>query len=167
MNKDITNTTLLMIAELAGEHTMPDGSKLQITVVEQAKTETEVSAKFEDCFKRVDPLYCINSGNEIEKYDSINVNLEEYYSHVPTERNAKQLQAFAKLLVIMHDLNGGEWIPEDGESAYGVYYRRESNNLSTATSNYTTSCLIYFRTKELARKALVANEQIFRDFYGV
>jgi len=150
MNKDITNANLLMIAELAGQHTMPDGRKVQITVVEQANTETELSAKFEDCYAKVRPMVFPDPNTPI-----------------PTERNAEQLQAFAKLLVIMHDLNGGEWMPEDGEFAYGVYYHRESNNFSTASSNYTTSCLIRFRTKELAKKALKANEQIFRDFYGV
>ncbi len=156
-----------MIAELAGEHTMPDGSKLQITVVEQGKTETEVSAKFEDCFKRVEPLYCVSSGNEIEKYDSINVNHKEYYNHVPTERNAKQLQAFAKLLVIMHDLNGGEWVSKDEESIYKLVYLRETNDFYTRKATLTNESPIYFRTSELAQKALEANEQIFRDFYGV
>jgi hypothetical protein len=153
MNKDITNATLLMIAELAGEHIMPDGRKVQITVVEQAKAETELSAKFEDCFERQLPMVFLTTfvGN----------------IPVPTERNAKQLQAFSKLLVIMHDLNSGEWIPKNEEQVYTLVYDRESNSFLVESRTYTNDSPIYFRTRELAKKALEANEQIFRDFYGV
>lgn len=166
MNKDITNTTLLMIAELQGEHTMPDGSKLQITVVEQAKTETEVSAKFEDCFERVKPYYCVDLCNRIVSNVTTD-NTPQNHNNVPTERNAKQLQAFAKLLVIMHDLNGGEWVPKHGEDAYVIVYDRESNSFVVESRTYTNDSPICFRIFELAQKALEANEQIFRDFYGV
>ncbi len=149
MNKDITNTTLLMIAELAGEHTMSDGSKLQITVVEQAGTETEVSAKFEDCFAKVRPMVFPN-----------------LTTFIPTERNAKQLQAFAKLLVIMHDLNGGEWIPEK-EWFYTIWYGNSCFEVLDLGPESDIDSPVYFRTSELAKKALEANEQIFRDFYGI
>jgi hypothetical protein len=150
MNKDITNTTLLMIAELAGEHAMPDGRKVQITVVEQAMPETEVSAKFEDCWERVLPMVLFNPDTSI-----------------PTERNAKQLQAFAKLLVIMHDLNGGEWVSKEDESIYRLVYLREADGFYTRKATLTNESPIYFRTEELAQKALEANKQLFRDFYGV
>ena len=166
MNKDITNTTLLMIAELAGEHTMPDGRKVQITVVEQAKTETEVSAKFEDCFDRVEPVFYIDNRNHVIKATKFD-NTPEEYNAVPTERNAKQLQAFAKLLVIMHDLNGGEWIPKHREDVYCVSYEKSTNTLKIDDWKHYVPYPIYFRTRELAHKALEANEQIFRDFYGV
>jgi hypothetical protein len=166
MNKDITNTTLLMIAELAGEHTMPDGRKVQITVVEQAKTETEVSAKFEDCFDRVEPVFYIDNRNHVIKATKFD-NTPEEYNAVPTERNAKQLQAFAKLLVIMHDLNGGEWVLKDEESIHRLVYLREADGFYTRKATRTNESPIYFRAEELAQKAIEANEQIFRDFYGV
>ena len=150
MNKDITNANLLMIAELAGQHTMPDGRKVQITVVEQANTETELSAKFEDCYAKVRPMVFPDPNTPI-----------------PTERNAEQLQAFAKLLVIMHDLNGGEWKPVEGESVSVLSWFRVDNSFCVEIYDYQIYTPIYFRTGELAHKALEANEQIFRDFYGV
>jgi hypothetical protein len=138
-----------MIAELAGEHAMPDGRKVQITVVEQAKTETEVSAKFENCWERVLPMVLFNPDTSI-----------------PTERNAKQLQAFSKLLVIMHDLNGGEWKPKDEEITC-VNYKKSTDKLNLEPWSLYLPSPIYFRTRELAQKAREANEQIFRDFYGI
>jgi hypothetical protein len=167
MNKDITNATLLMIAELAGEHTMPDGRKVQITVLEQASTETELSAKFEDCFMRVEPTHYISGYNTATKTTSSDYNNEAHHNQVPTERNAKQLQAFAKLLVIMHDLNSGEWVSKDEESIYKLVYLRETDDFYTRKATLTNESPIYFRTSELAQKALEANEQIFRDFYGI
>ncbi len=167
MNKDITNATLLMIAELAGEHTMLDGRKVQITVVEQAKTETELSAKFEGCFDRVKPMHYISGYNTVTKTTSSDYNNKAHHNQVPAERNAKQLQAFAKLLVIMHDLNGGEWVSKDEESIYRLVYLREADGFFTRKATRSNESPIYFRTEELAHKALEANEQIFRDFYGI
>jgi hypothetical protein len=86
---------------------------------------------------------------------------------IPTERNAEQLQAFAKLLVIMHDLNGGEWKPVEGESVSVLSWFRVDNSFCVEIYDYQIYTPIYFRTGELAHKALEANEQIFRDFYGV
>ena len=156
-----------MIADLAGEHTMPDGRKVQITVVEQAKTETELSAKFEDCFDRVKPLKYISAGNSMITNNAACSHDSAHHNHVPTERNAKQLQAFAKLLVIMHDLNGGEFIPKKRELVYTVVYDRESSRFCLEHRVFTHDFPICFRTQELTQKALEANEQIFKDFYGV
>jgi hypothetical protein len=67
----------------------------------------------------------------------------------------------------MHDLNGGEWIPKDGESIYRLVYLREADDFYTRKTTRTNESPIRFRTEELAQKALEANKQLFRDFYGV
>lgn len=166
MSKDALENFLVMLAANAGNYVMPDGRKVKITVVEQTKTETEVSAKFEDCWERVKPMFYVNRDNEIN-VSIAPINKPMQHNAVPTERNARQLQAFAKLLVIMHDLNGGEWIPKDGESIYRLVYLREADDFYTRKTTRTNESPIRFRTEELAQKALEANKQLFRDFYGV
>jgi hypothetical protein len=163
MKKDL----ITMLAKNAGKFTTGDGTTVEIIVSKQPKPAAKKSsARFEDCFERVKPMFYINGYNEISKPITL-LNKPEQHNNVPTERNAKQLQAFAKLLVIMHDLNGNEFPLEYQDNAWFVNYNRKLDKLNCYRYVNLTDSPIYFRTQALARKAIKENEQIFRDFFGL
>ncbi len=163
MKKDL----IAMLAKNAGKFTTEDGTTVEVVVSKQPKpTAKKSSARFEDCFERVKPVWLVSEYNRVTN-SGFCINSDGYHNNVPTERNAKQLQAFAKLLVIMHDLNGNEFPLEYQDNAWFVNYNRKLDKLNCYRYVNLTDSPIYFRTQALARKAIKENEQIFRDFFGL
>lgn len=156
-----------MLAKNAGKFTTEDGTTVEVIVSKQPKPDAKKSsARFEDCFERVKPVWFIKDNNTIAQTGTP-INIRSSYNQVPTERNTKQLQAFTKLLTIMYSLNGGEFPLKWQDNAWFVAYNRESGKLNYYRYVNLTDSPIYFRTQALARKAIKENEQIFRDFYGL
>lgn len=113
------------------------------------------SLKYEDCFERL----CLDEKEAIEYA------LWGFKSLAKTNpRQAKQLAATIKLMTIMHDANGGEWVPNDGElRIFPKFYKQVIwlEQFNTLVSP------IYFRDEETAQRAYEANKKIFHDYFGV
>lgn len=132
-----------------------------VTPSDVTDTPPVKSLKYEDCFERLKPKCYVDEALQIKQ--SVLV----HNDNVPTERQAKQLAATIKLMTIMHDANGGEWVPKAGEMFYSFNYNREESKV--VMSNYKTfiASPIYFRDHKTAKRAYEANKEIFHDYFGI
>lgn len=161
MKYNLDPNQILLLAQ--GELVEVNGQKVQLTVVEERIDIAPVkSMKYKDCAERVNPMWYVNSYARILEIED-----DSDENNVPTQRNAKQVLAFCQLLTIMHDANGGEWIPKDGEAGYCIDYGRGVKQLRVDSWFSRTTNPIQFKTEELAQQALEENRQIFLDFFGI
>ena len=148
-----------------GEVITDDGTKFQITEVKSEVTDTPPakSLKYEDVIAKEKPEYWIMLDGVMRK-DLFELGHSK--SSVYTERDAKKLRATAQLLVVMHYANGGDWIPKDGEERVIIEFQQSVNAYYFSTYEHILH-QIYFRTRELAEKALADNKQLFNEYFGI
>ena len=110
---------------------------------------------------------CYNRLTHDEKIAVIDVldGLENLQQTNP--RQAKQLAATIKLMVIMNDANNGEWIPKAGDHRTTIEYDQELSRITYFTYECTILSLIYFRDYETAQRAYEQNKEIFHDYFGI
>lgn len=91
-------------------------------------------------------------------------------NNVPTERQAKQLAATIKLMTIMHDANGGEWVPNQDKKRVIVAWNPafgKGSEFFCYTHKNSFYSPIYFRDYETAQRAYEENKQVFNDYFGI
>lgn len=135
-----------------------------ITPSDVTDTPPIKSLKYEDCFERVKPVWFVDTLGKVKTYHSIRED------GVKTERQAKQLAATIKLMTIMHDANGGEWVPNQDEKRVIVAWNPAFGKGSeffcyTHTNSFYSP--IYFRDYETAQRAYEENKEIFHDYFGI
>ncbi len=134
-----------------------------INTSEVTDTPPTKSLKYDDVVGEVKPLYyCLNEGL-IRK--DLRFQKGFHYKTVATERDAKKLRATAQLLVVMHAANG-DWVWDEEQKCYGIYYSLTHKNHPIIEYELTLP-QIYFRTRELALKALADNKQLFNEYFGI
>ncbi len=132
-----------------------------VTPSDVTDTPPVKSLKYEDCFERVRPNWYANLDLEVRKCTLV------FGNNVATERQAKQLAATIKLMTIMHDANGGEWVPNEEDIIYEFYYNRKSKEIKLTISICTIGNMIYFRDEEAAKRAYEENKEVFHDYFGI
>lgn len=116
------------------------------------------SLKYEDCFNRL---------KDDEQFGIIDALNGIFQLRQNNPRQANQLAATIELMTIMHDANGGDWIPREGDSVvYPVWIRRfkQCDFDVLEHSNYSP---IYFRDRGTALRAYEENKEIFQDYFGI
>lgn len=131
-----------------------------ITPSDVTDTPPLPSLKYEDCFERVEPKFYVDLFLIISQSQSA------FENNVPTKRQAKQLAATIKLMTIMHDANGGEWVPSEQELILAPVFVRRSKQCTFDLLEHSTYSPIYFRDYETAQRAYEANKEIFHDYFG-
>lgn len=132
----------------------------KITPSDVTDTPPLPSLKYEDCFERVKPVWFVDTLGKVKTYHSIRED------GVKTEHQAKQLAATIKLMTIMHDANGGEWVPSEQELILAPVFVRRSKQCTFDLLEHSTYSPIYFRDYETAQRAYEANKEIFHDYFG-
>lgn len=128
-----------------------DGSEIKFRPIEKPQYKDVTRFLFKD--KKV--YYPSCEGNICYFYCA---DKEQYYTdprYGTSEKQIKKIFAINKLLNVAKYLNAG-WTPnwgDGGEDKYYIYLS-SSGNIKIGWGNYTHESPVYFRTGELARRAI-------------
>lgn len=135
--------------------------------IEELQKQPEPLKTIEDCYNKVNPVYYVDSFNDIGEGGPFSYDKEEL-NQLPSRKHCEQLQAIAKCMVVMEALNDG-WKPDwkNAESKYRWEFLR--GDFIRVDSNYEYMySLFYFKSAELAKQAYtILGEETIKTAMGL
>lgn len=118
--------------------------------------KTDYNYISEKLFHEKRGYYCDSCGH-IKSVDSVGYGCQNYPSNCTSEKQAKKLLAINQLLNVAKYLNGDwqpDWNSPDIKYKYFIYMEPLDDKLFITSDTRYISSFIYFKTKELAQKAI-------------
>jgi len=148
--------------------TIPDNCELKqdgniYTIVEKEKKVTYNDIA-KELFENKEVFYT-NSAGGIIRAENLYLSYVEQPNNCTSRKQAEKILAINKLMNVAKYLNG-DWQPDwnnENEYKYSIYYSHRYNRLSINNVYGIQSQSIYFKTKELAKKAIeILGEETIR-----
>lgn len=148
----------LTIIPPEGMEAYQEGNKIKFRPIEKQPTYEDVAREL---FNNKD-VWRLEHEN-INKY--FKTSNWYYLNNSTSEKQAQKLLAINKLMNVAKYLNGG-WKPKGAENKYFLYID-DKKNIDIIYNSYCIESFIYFKSEELARKAVeILGEETIRLIFS-